>query len=332
MNANHPKSSLRVALALAALIVLVFAGCTNARSTQSPTPTSQPLEATEVAENAGDQQQSAGEGSTTVEIPHLHGLGFSSDGLQLIIPAHDGLRIYQAGKWSIPDVPSHDYMGYAPSSDGFYSSGHPHPASGLVNPFGLIKSTDGGQTVVNLGFTGETDFHLMAVGYQNHAIYVGNPEPNSSLSAGIHYSLDDGQTWQQSTLDGLTGQVIQIAVHPTNASVVALATEDGALLSTDFGDSFNNIGDGEVVTAVSFHSDGQSLLFGFQALSSYDLASQQSVLLSSPTITPEDAINYIAVNPVQPDIIALATFNKTVYLTYDGGKTWTLIVEAGKAL
>ena len=332
MNVNHLKSSVQVALALAALAVLVFAGCTNTRSTQSPTPAIQPVEATEVTENAGDQQQSVGEDSAAVEIPHLHGLGFSSDGLQLIVPAHDGLRIYQAGQWSIPEVPSHDYMGYAPSSDGFYSSGHPHPASGLVNPFGLIKSTDGGQTVDNLGFTGETDFHLMAVGYQNHAIYVGNPEPNSTLSAGIHYSLDDGQTWQQSALEGLAGQVIQIAVHPTNASVVALATEDGALLSTDFGDSFHNIGDGKVATAVSFHSGGQSLLFGFQALSSYDLAAQQSVLLPSPMITAEDAISYIAVNPVQPDTIALATFNKTVYLTYDGGKTWTRIVEAGKAL
>jgi hypothetical protein len=289
VNVCQPKTSARVVLALATLVVLVFTGCTQ--STKSLPPANQPEEAASTAEHSEEHRQTSTADSVGVEILHLHGLGFSPDGLQLIVPAHDGLRIYKAGKWSIPDVPSHDYMGYAPSSDGFYSSGHPHPASGLVNPFGLIKSTNGGQTVVNLGFTGETDFHLMAVGYQNHAIYVANPEPNSTLSAGIHYSLDDGQTWQQSALEGLTGQVIQMAVHPTNASVVALANEDGALLSTDFGDSFRNIVDGEVVTAVSFHSGGQSLLFGFQALSSYDLASQRSVLLPSPTITTEDVIS-----------------------------------------
>lgn len=56
-------------------------------------------------------------------------------------------------------------MGYVATDNGFYSSGHPHPSAGLINPFGLIKSSDGGHTLTKLGFEGESDFHLMGVGY-----------------------------------------------------------------------------------------------------------------------------------------------------------------------
>ncbi|MGH2535886.1 MAG: F510_1955 family glycosylhydrolase, partial [Candidatus Promineifilaceae bacterium] len=133
---------------------------------------------------SGDPQGEEGSGDSpvTAEFPHIHGLGFSADGRQLFVPAHDGLRLFSDGQWQIPDAPAHDYMGYAPADDGFYSSGHPHPSSGLVNPLGLVKSTDGGQTLTRLGFEGESDFHLMGVGYQNHAIYVVNPRANSRLA------------------------------------------------------------------------------------------------------------------------------------------------------
>src|SRR5215218_222166 len=60
-----------------------------------------------------------------VDFPHIHGLGFSADGRQLIVPAHTGLRIFVDDKWQRPDVPTNDYMGYAATNDGFYSSGHP---------------------------------------------------------------------------------------------------------------------------------------------------------------------------------------------------------------
>jgi hypothetical protein len=266
----------------------------------------------------------------SVDIPHIHGLGFSPDGRQLIVPAHDGLRIFADGEWSVPDVPAHDYMGYMPVDEGFYSSGHPHPSSDLVNPFGLVKSTDGGETLERLGFEGESDFHLMGVGYENHAIYVLNPAPNSRLAAGMHVSLDDGQTWQLCAAQGLTARPFQIAVHPTEANRVAVATEGGLYFSTDFGDSFSRMGQAAPVTAVAFHPDGQTLLFGANQPSVYDLSSEQITAVPSPTIAADDAIGYIAVNPVQNGEIALATFSRDIYLSPDGGQTWQQIAEDGK--
>ncbi len=98
--------------------------------------------------DGGDTDHSHGEAFT---LPHIHGLGFSSDGKQLMVPAHVGLFIVSDGTWRRGDGPQHDYMGFAVSDDGFYSSGHPAPsAGGLANPLGLVKSTDGGKTLTNL--------------------------------------------------------------------------------------------------------------------------------------------------------------------------------------
>lgn len=266
----------------------------------------------------------------SITLQHIHGLGFAPNGQELVVPAHDGLRVFANGKWSVPDTPAHDYMGYTPVDEGFYSSGHPHPSSGLVNPFGLVKSTDGGETLERLGFEGESDFHLMGVGYENHAIYVLNPATNSRLAAGMHVSLDDGQTWQMCTAQGLSARPFQIAVHPTEANQVAVATEAGLYLSTDYGDSFVRIGSNAPVTAVAFHPDGQTLLFGANQLSTYDLASEQVTAVPTPAVAADDTIGYIAVNPVQSEEIALATFSKDIYLSPDGGQTWQQIAEDGK--
>ncbi len=264
-----------------------------------------------------------------VEIPHLHGLGFSADGRELFVPAHTGLRIYADGRWQDPDLPINDYMGYSPTDDGFYSSGHPGPGSDLVNPLGLVKSSDGGKTLTTLGFAGESDFHLMAVGYRNHAIYVFNPSPNSKLGAGLSYSVDDGKTWQQSALKGVNAQPTQVAVHPTEASMVALATDAGVLLSSDHGNTFEQVGAGTPVTAVAWSPDGKQLVFGATKLSSYALESKQMTELSTPSIQGQDAIAYIAVNPQRADELAFATYERDIYLSSNAGQAWTQIAQDG---
>lgn len=264
-----------------------------------------------------------------VDLPHIHGLGYSADGSQLFVPAHTGLRIFADGVWLTPELPVHDYMGYTATDEGFYSSGHPGPGSDLPNPLGLVKSADGGKTLTTLGFGGETDFHIMGVGYKNHAIYVVNPAPNSRLSAGLHRSVDDGTTWQQRAMQGVTAQPIQLAVHPTDAEVVALATEAGAFLSTDAGMTFGQIGSPEPVTAVAWSPDGTQLVFGATTLSAYDLESKEITALNTPPIAARDAISAIAINPVQRDELTIATFERNIYRSENGGQDWQQIARAG---
>src|SRR4051812_18340499 len=81
-----------------------------------------------------------------VTLVHVHGLSYSSDGKWLMIPSHFGLAIYGNGKWSKAPGPEHDYMGFAATAQYLYSSGHPAAGTGLVNPFGLLRSKDGGHS------------------------------------------------------------------------------------------------------------------------------------------------------------------------------------------
>ena len=296
-------------------ILLLLSGC------GAPTT---PQGATGASHGSGD--------AAAVDFPHIHGLGFSADGRQLLVPAHTGLRIFTEGHWQVPDVPARDYMGYTPTDSGFYSSGHPGATGDEVNPLGLVKSTDGGKTLGRLGFEGESDFHLMGVGYTNHTIYVLNPTPNSKLSVGLHYSLDDGKTWQKSAAHGLTSQPVQIAVHPTRANVVATATEGGLLLSADHGDTFARIGPAELVTAASFSPGGEKVLFATTRLFSYDLAHKQVTGVQTPRLPEQDAISHIAVSPVRDEEIAIATFGRNIYLSNNGGQSWKQIARDGKGI
>ncbi|MGH8705639.1 MAG: hypothetical protein ACREUO_09520 [Burkholderiales bacterium] len=109
-----------------------------------------------------------------VTITHVHGLAFSADGKKLMIPSHHGLALYENGRWSKAPGPQHDYMGFSATEKYLYSSGHPAAGSGLVNPFGVIRSRDGAKTWDKLGLGGETDFHLLATGWNTNAIYVGS--------------------------------------------------------------------------------------------------------------------------------------------------------------
>jgi len=99
-----------------------------------------------------------------VTLTHVHGLAYSTDGKRLYIPSHHGLAIFEGGKWTKAPGPDHDYMGFSATRDRFYSSGHPAPGSGLVDPFGLMRSDDGSKTWTRLGLEGESDFHLLGTG------------------------------------------------------------------------------------------------------------------------------------------------------------------------
>lgn len=324
---------------LAVSLGLLLWGCTQtsptAMATQAGTnqntePASTPGH--ETGQEAGHTENQLAESQTSVEMPHIHGLGYTADGRQLFVAAHAGLRVFADGRWSIPDLPPHDYMGYAATDNGFYSSGHPHPAAGLVNPLGLVKSGNGGQTFTTLGFEGESDFHLMGVGYRSHAIYVFNPAPNSRLAVGLYYSLDEGQSWQQSALQGLAANPIQIAVHPTEANRIALATEGGFLLSSDYGDILAPVGESAPITAVAFAPQGDRLLFGAQTLSAYTLAAEQLASLPGPPLASDDAVAYLAINPTQAEEITLATFQRHIYRSLDGGQSWLQIAQAGQSI
>ena len=278
-------------------------------------------------------QQGASTGSvgTVIEFPHLHGMGFSPDGQSLIVAAHDGTRIFTQGIWQIPAAPAHDYMGYAPSDDGFYSSGHPAPDSSLPNPLGIIKSTDGGQTIANLSAVGERDFHVLGVGYINHALYVFNSSATRQIPAGIAVSRDDGTTWSSAPVQGLSARPNAIAVHPTDAQIVAFATDDGMWLSADAGATVTRLADTETTTAATFSVADGRLWYGGQSLAVYDRMSQVSTRIELPELARGQTMVAIAINPRDSNDVVIGTAARSIYRSRDGGRSWGTLVQAGRA-
>lgn len=268
-----------------------------------------------------------------VTLTHVHGLAYSADGKSLYIPSHHGLAIYSADKWSKAPGPQHDYMGFAASKNHFFSSGHPAPGSGLVNPFGLIRSKDGGNTWEKLGLEREADFHLMATSYGTDAIYVHNPAPNSKMPApGIYSTVNQGFTWRRARASGLDGQPISLAVHPRDPKSVAVGTKSGLFISSDSGESFRALASGQALAAC-FDLDGKHLWYssyaGAPALTRLNWQTGQKRTVALPPLT-RDAVAYIAQNPKNTKEYAIATFERNVYLSRDEGKTWTQIADRGR--
>jgi hypothetical protein len=268
-----------------------------------------------------------------VTLTHVHGLSYSADGGKLMIPSHHGLAVYENGKWSKAPGPQHDYMGFAATAKHLYSSGHPAPGSRLVNPFGLIRSKDGGKSWDKLSLEGETDFHLLATSWNTNAIYVWNPAPSSRLkSPGLHATLNDGFAWKAAPASGLGGEPRAIAVHPDDPKVVAVATTKGLFESSDSGERFRQIAGGEG-TAVFFDLDGKHLWYGsFEGQPRLVRARLREGGIAQIKLPPlaQDAVSYIAQNPSRRDEYAIATFKRSVYLSKDAGRSWTPIAEGGQ--
>lgn len=259
-----------------------------------------------------------------IPLHDIHGISFTLEG-ELYVATHDGLLVYDE-RWAIPDVPVNDYMGYSGTVNGFYSSGHPGPTSPLANPLGLVRSTNFGETVSTLRFLGESDFHTMAASYRGEAVYVRNAAPNSELSQGLYYTLDDGQTWTTISANGLSDAPFSIAVHPDNTGIVAVATRNGTYLSTDNGTNFQLIQSG-LASAVAFDTDeGTTLYSAFQNLTQYNMRDVSSTTIDVPSFSEEEAIMFIAISPLDGQI-AIATSERDIYVT--DGNSWKQIVEAG---
>ncbi|MBU0588343.1 MAG: glycosyl hydrolase [Gammaproteobacteria bacterium] len=273
----------------------------------------------------------------SVELTHVHGLSYNSSGKQIMIPSHHGMAIFEGGHWSMAPGPAHDFMGFSATRSSMYSSGHPAPGSNMTNPFGVIKSRDGGKTWQKLGLDGESDFHTLATSYGTNAVYVINHRPNSRMpTAGIYSTRNDGLQWSAASAGGIKGDIASMAVHPTDADIVAVGTADGIFLSRDSGNNFKLLAGGTRALAATFDLDGKSLWVG-----TYDskaglarIALTMGAKAQALTIPPltEDAVAYIAQNPVSTRELVIATFKRNVFLSKDQGQNWKQIAKNGETL
>ena len=262
---------------------------------------------------------------TPLKFSSIHGLSYTSDGRRLYVATSEGLRVYADNQWRIPDGANHNYRGFTGIGSGFFTSGYRDLDISSEGLLGIARSTDGGTTLISPNFEDNLVVDVLAAGYRSYMLYAFIPDETRFLSRGLHYSLDEGLTWQQSGARGLAAAPVQLAVHPYEISRVAAATDAGVFMSSNHGDDFSPLDEGGRATMVAFDPEmGDELYFGFRQLYRYGLESRQTEPLPGPDLSEGEFFSYIAVNPVR-DEIALATSRRCIYVTRDDGLTWQQI-------
>ncbi|HFJ9329710.1 TPA: F510_1955 family glycosylhydrolase [Bacillus paranthracis] len=318
-----------VATGLAITSLFIITGCSNNAETvpaKKKTVQSQPQN----TETGTVIPQNFYKETTSGKIQHIHGIGFAGNMPGVSIATHSGIKVYQNGKWLETKTGLHDYMGFQATKNGFFASGHPEPGANLKNPLGLMKSSDGGNTLEKLAFYGESDFHNLAVGYNTEAIYLYNERPNSKLQQGFYFSTNNGQDWKNSKLKGLSSTIHSFSVHPDQTSVVAVSAKDGVYLSTDYGNTFELFSTSLESTAVTLSNEDVIYApINKQIVTRKSIATNEETNIQIPALDPKDAIMYISQNPQNSAEIAFATRKANVFLSKDDGKTWKQITKEG---
>lgn len=269
-----------------------------------------------------------------VTFSHIHGVGFTADGENALIPAHDGLRKLENGSWTVPEGDAHDYMGFTMIDSGFYSSGHPSLQTDYENPLGLVKSINEGGSIEMLGMEGEVDFHIMDAGYESHIIYAMNPEPHGTMPETGLYRSEDETSWEQKQMEGLDGEILSLSAHPTDVDQAAVGTIDGVYLSEDQGDTFSPVSTAAPVPALTFLANGD-LLYAESTGPDTKLivtADDEQTEIPAPDIQEEDSTGYIAQNPAHPETLLVTTTERDIFYTEDLGESWEQQAEDGEEL
>jgi hypothetical protein len=269
----------------------------------------------------------------TENVEHLHGAGYPGKEDAFFIATHNGLFKYEENEWTEANSNKHDYMGFSPYKDGFYSSGHPESGSDLKNPLGLIKSTDNGKTLEKLAFYGETDFHYLSAGYDSGQLFVLNEEPNSELQTGLYSSSDGGESWESRMMEGVESDgIIALAAHPTDQNLVAISSQAGIFLSEDGGDTFSLVTEGKPATSVVLTDETgiySSIDGEIIKLVRFNLDTLEETEYGLPSLKADNPIMYIAVNPNDPSEITFVTYKNDIYRSVDGGSRWEEIMDSG---
>ena len=268
-----------------------------------------------------------------VELRHAHGIGYSADGSQILVPDHFGIAVYSAGRWSRIPGPANDFMGFVVTRNFMFSSGHLAGSRGAANSLGLVRSGDGGRSWTTLGFEGTAEFHLVAAGYFTNAVYIYNDKPHGAMPrTGIHRMVGERLVgWRSAAARGLEGELAMLTAHPRESATVAAATSAGVYVSRDGGDQFTPVLTAIRATVARFTLDGEALLVGTlrgrqPGLVRIALEDGTRSELALPRFG-RDAVANIVQNPVRVMELALISYERAVFISSDGGKTWWRIAR-----
>lgn len=272
---------------------------------------------------SGSKSAENNSGSTLTpasSFSHSHGIAVNtSDATKVYIATHEGLYLLQNDKdlFQIGKTRD-DLMGFSAhptDANTFFSSGHPSRGGNI----GFQKTTDGGITWERLsdGLGGRVDFHSMTVSQANPNIVYG------FFGGKLERSTDGGLSWEYTKG---TVAPISLSSDPKNESVVYTSTQNGVMVSSDKGDTWQSISPQLEGGAVS--------VFAVDPLSTYSLTFSEKLGGMGKSVDggkswqklPEtfggEAVLYISYSKSTTGTVYALTSGNSVYKSTDNGDTW----------
>jgi len=318
------KGQRKVLFIILTIILMTAAGCSNRSQDQ---------------DNKGREKTKSHIDYKIVEAKSLHvsqilGIGYPGNDNALYTATPKGLIMYKSGKWYTTNTNLHDYIGFQAINSGFITSGHPEKKSSYKDPLGLVRSENKGETLQEIAFSGEENFHFTAASFYGNGLYIINEQQDDHLDLGINYSTDSGKSWKKSALAGFQANSYgMMAVHPKDGNIMAMATRTGIYYSTNNGNDMKPITSPIMVTALTFWGD--SILYSSVEeknilLKTVNPISGAEKSITIPFLDYDNPITYVAANPKNTNQMAFSTYKNDLYESIDGGKTWSAYLKDGK--
>ena len=261
--------------------------------------------------DANDVSTNASNAGNASELGHIHGLGVS-DGTLYVATHHGLFTVSDDREAQLVSEDDHDFMGFTVVEDGmFLASGHPASRTDLPANLGLLESTDGGKTWTSLSLMGDVDFHALAA--TDDAVY------GQDSASGELFVSADRTSWQR------RGQVplADVAINPTDSSVIVITTAAGPHISDDGGTSFEALEGAPVLMLVDWPQ--QDELVGVTP----DGALYRSADGGSTWAGHGDVGDQPHAMTIGPDGAVYVATEHAILVSSDGGDTFTVWYDVG---
>lgn len=194
--------------------------------------------------------------------------------------------------------------------------------SNVTASFGMFKSTDGGETWVEINNglrTSLININCVAVHPTNHnVVYVG------TIRDGIFKTTDGGQTWTNKSNGLASADVRSLAIDLTNPELVYAGLGEGVGLfkTVNGGELWENINTGITLNCPAYLLPTGGVKQG--------MTLQKPPLISRTLdyqYVPWTTITGLAIDPTDTQTIYAGDYNAGVYVSKDAGANWTPINE-----